>query len=329
MNELELTLAVCDYDHVRDLVNGQVPVEGLRINFQNLPVQEIFHRFTTHREWDASEMSLGMYVSLRSQGDDTLTAMPVFTSRVFRHSSFYVLKDGPVRAPGDLRGRRGGYPEWAHTAGMYSRAFLMHDVGIPLDEIEWVQSGVNQGGRAEHVKLALPESVRRVPVPDRSLDEMLLSGEIDALMSSLAPQSFLAGDGEVVRLIPDFQQVERDSYRETGVFPIMHTIAIKREILDRDPWVAKNLLSGFEEAKNRSVARLRDGTISRFPYPWAFACAEEMTALMGRDIWPYGVEANRTTLAAFLRMCLEQGVAHRPMTVEELFAETVLGGFEV
>ncbi|MEE8333241.1 MAG: 4,5-dihydroxyphthalate decarboxylase [Alphaproteobacteria bacterium] len=329
MNELDLTLAVCDYDHVRDLVNGAVPVEGLRINFQNLTVQEIFHRFTTHREWDASEMSMGMYVSLRSQGDDSLSAIPVFTSRVFRHSSFYVLRDGPVRMPADLRGRRVGYPEWAHTAGMYSRAYLMHDIGIPLEEIEWVQSGVNQGGRAEHVKLSLPDTVKLVPELDKSLDEMLLSGEIDALMSSLAPRSFLAGNTSVVRLIPNFQQVERDSYRDTGVFPIMHLIAIKREILDRHPWVAKNLLSGFETAKDRSVARLRDGTISRFPFPWAFACAEEMTALMGDDIWPYGVEANRITLQAFLQMCQEQGISHRSMTVEELFADTVLGGFKV
>lgn len=329
MNKLELTLGVCDYDHVRDVVNGQVAVEGMHVNFQTFSIQEIFHRFTAHREWDASEMSMGMYVSLRSQGDDSLIAIPVFTSRMFRHSSFYVMKDGPVGTPADLRGRRIGYPEWAHTAGMYSRAYLMHDFGIPLEEIEWVQSGVNQGGRVEHVELNLPDTVKRIPTPDKSLDEMLLAGEIDALMSSLAPRSFLDGNPAVVRLIPDFQQVERDYFRKTGVFPIMHMIAIKAEILDRHPWVARNLFSAFEEAKNRSVARLRDGTISRFPFPWSFACAEEMAGLMGPDIWPYGVDANRTTLEAFLQYCLEQGIAHRPMTVDELFADTVLDSFKV
>jgi 4,5-dihydroxyphthalate decarboxylase len=329
MNKHNLTLAVCDYDHVRDFVSGAVAAEGLNINFQTFSVQEIFHRFTTHREWDASEMSMGMYVSLRSQGDDSLIAIPVFTSRVFRHSSFYVLKDGPVKSPSDLRGGKTGYPEWAHTAGMYSRAWLMHEVGIPLEEIEWVQSGVNQGGRAEHVNLNLPDAVKRRPVSDKSLDEMLLAGEIDSLMSSLAPRSFQDGGGQVVRLMSDFKEVEQQSFRDTGIFPIMHTIALKRDIVDANPWIAKNLFSAFEEAKNRSVARLRDATISRFPYPWAFACAEEMTEMMGSDIWPYGVEANRKTLEAFLQYCLEQGIAHRSMTVDELFAETVLSGFKI
>tara|TARA_R110000787_G_scaffold21020_7_gene62415 strand:- start:444 stop:1433 length:990 start_codon:yes stop_codon:yes gene_type:complete len=329
MSKHPLTLAVCDYDHVRDLASGAVPVEGLDINFQSFSVQEIFHRFTAHQEWDASEMSMGMYVSLRSQGDDSLIAIPVFTSRVFRHASFFVLKDGPIRTAADLRGGKVGYPEWAHTAGMYSRAWLMHDHGIPLEEIEWVQSGVNQGGRAEHVNLNLPDAVKRTPVSDKSLDEMLLSGEIDSLMSSLAPRSFSDGSGRVVRLVPNFKEVERQSYLDTGIFPIMHTIAIKRELVDAAPWIAKNLFNGFEEAKNRSVARLRDGTISRFPYPWAFACAEEMADMMGPDIWPYGVDANLRTLEAFLQFCLEQGIAHRPMKVEELFAETVLRGFKI
>ena len=329
MNPLDLTLAVCDYDHVRDFVSGAVTAEGLRINFQSFSVQEIFHRFTTHREWDASEMSMGMYVSLRSQGDDSLIAIPVFTSRVFRLSSFYINRKGRVKSVAELRGGRVGYPEWAHTAGIYSRAYLMHDAGIPLAEIEWIQSGVNQGGRAEHVNLALADAVRRVPVPDKSLDEMLLAGEIDALMSSLPPRSFYDGHPDVVRLFPDFEEVETAHYKKTGIFPIMHTIAIKREIVDRHPWIAANLLCAFTAAKDRSVARLRDVTISRFPNPWNFAGAERASALFGRDIWPYGIEPNRGTIEAFLTFCGEQGIAHRPVTVEELFADTVQGGFKV
>ena len=329
MNDLEITLAVCDYDHVRDLVSGAVPVEGLRVNFQSFSIQEIFHRFTTYREWDASEMSMGMYVSLLSQGDDSLTAIPVFTSRVFRLSSFYVNRNGAVKTAADLRGRKIGYPEWAHTAGIYSRAWLMHDIGIPLNEIDWVQSGVNAGGRAEHVNLALPDDVRRVPVSNRSLDEMLLSGDIDCLMSSLPPKSFYDGHPDVVRLLPDFEAVESVHYQQTGIFPIMHCIAIKRELTDTYPWIAANLFSAFNEAKDRSIQRLRDVTISRFPNPWSFAGAERASALFGRDIWPYGIEANRKTLEPFLQFCQEQGIAHRPVTVAELFAPQVQGSFKV
>jgi len=329
MNDLDMTLAVCDYDHVRDLVSGAIPVEGLRVNFQSFSIQEIFHRFTTYREWDASEMSMGMYVSLLSRGDESLTAIPVFTSRVFRLSSFYIKRGGTVQRPEDLRGKRIGYPEWAHTAGIYSRAYLMHDLNIPLSEIEWVQSGVNSGGRAEHVNLALPDDVRRTPVSDKSLDEMLLSGEIDCLMSSLPPKSFYDGHPDVARLIPDFETVETAHYEQTGIFPIMHTIAIKRELSDRYPWIAANLFSAFETAKNRSVQRLRDVTISRFPNPWGFAGAERVTKLFGRNIWPYGIEANLKTLLPFLKFCEEQGIAHRPMKIEELFAPQVQSGITI
>ena len=329
MNDLDMTLAVCDYDHVRDLVSGAVPVEGLRVNFQSFSIQEIFHRFTTFREWDASEMSMGMYVSLLSQGDESLTAIPVFTSRVFRLSSFYIKRGGSVQRPEDLRGKRIGYPEWAHTAGIYSRAYLMHDLNIPLSEIEWVQSGVNAGGRAEHVNLALTDEVRRTPVSDKSLDELLLSGEIDCLMSSLPPKSFYDGHPDIVRLIPDFETIETAHYEQSGIFPIMHTIAIKRELSDRYPWIATNLFNAFETAKDRSVQRLRDVTISRFPNPWSFAGAERVTKLFGRDIWPYGIESNRKTLIPFLKFCEEQGIAHRPMTVEELFALQVQSGITV
>ena len=329
MSALELTLAICDYDHVRDFVSGKVRAEGLDINFQVLPVQEIFHRFTTHLEWDVSEMSMGMYASLRSQGDDSLIAIPVFTSRVFRLSSFYVLRNGKVKKAEDLRGRRIGYPEWAHTAGVYSRAWLMHDIGIPLADIEWIQSGVNQPGRKEHVRLALPDAVRRTLVTDRSLDQMLLAGEIDTLMSSLPPQSFMQRNPAVIRLVGDFRAVESAHFKRTGIFPIMHTIAIKRAIFDRHPWIAANLLTAFEAAKARSIERLRDATISRFPFPWSFASAEEAEALFGRDIWPYGVDANRPTIEPFLKFCHEQGLAHRPLTVEELFAPQVLHGFRV
>lgn len=329
MNNLNMTLAVCDYDHVRDLVSGAVPVEGLDVNFQSFSIQEIFHRFTTFREWDASEMSMGMYVSLLSQGDDSLTAIPVFTSRVFRLSSFYTRRGGRVERAEDLRGKKIGYPEWAHTAGIYSRAYLMHDLGIPLNEIEWVQSGVNAGGRPEHMNLALPDDVRRTPVSDKSLDEMLLSGEIDCLMSSLPPKSFYDGHPDVTRLFPDFETVERAHFEKTGIFPIMHCIAIKRELTDKYPWIAANLYSAFTVAKDRSVQRLRDVTISRFPNPWNFAGAERAADLFGRDIWPYGIEPNRKTLEPFLQFCGEQGIAHRPVTIEELFAPQVQSGITV
>ena len=320
MNEIEVSLAVCDYDHVRDFVSGAVKAEGLRINFQSFSIQEIFHRFTSFREWDASEMSMGMYVALRSQGDDSLTAIPVFTSRMFRLSSFYINRNSSIKSAADLRGGKIGYPEWAHTAGIYGRAYLMHEMDIALEEVEWVQSGVNKGGIDEHVDLALPSGVRQTPINDKSLDEMLIAGDIDALMSSAPPKSFYDRHPDIIRLFPDFEDLEITHYQQSGIFPIMHTIAIKRELTDKHPWITKNLFSAFDEAKNRATERLHDVTISRYPNPWNFASAERAQSLFGQDIWPYGIEPNRITLDKFLQFCLEQGIAHRPMKVDELFA---------
>jgi 4,5-dihydroxyphthalate decarboxylase len=320
MNEIEISLAVCDYDHVRDFVSGAVKAEGLRINFQSFSIQEIFHRFTSFREWDASEMSMGMYVALRSQGDDSLTAIPVFTSRMFRLSSFYINRNSSIKSAADLRGGKIGYPEWAHTAGIYGRAYLMHEMDIALEEVEWVQSGVNKGGIDEHVDLALPSGVRQTPIKDKSLDEMLIAGDIDALMSSAPPKSFYDRHPDIIRLFPDFEDLEITHYQQSGIFPIMHTIAIKRELTDKHPWITKNLFTAFDEAKNRATERLHDVTISRYPNPWNFASAERAQSLFGQDIWPYGIEPNRITLDKFLQFCLEQGIAHRPMKVDELFA---------
>lgn len=314
-----LSLAMSEYDHVRDLTCGAVEAEGIELEVHVLPIAELFQRFTHKREWQVSEMSLAMYAHLLSHGDTGLVGIPVFTSRVFRLSSFYVRAGSPLRDLADLRGKRVGYPDWMHTAGVYSRGYLMRECGIGLDEIEWVQAGINVPGLKEPLPPILPGSVRRSSRPDRSLDDLLANGEIDAVMSSHAVASFLDGSGRTVRLVPDFIERETAHYKATGIFPIMHCVALRRDVVDGHPWAAAALFKAFGEAKRRSLARLADSTISRFPYPWAFAWAENAKALFGSDFWPYGVDANRTTLEAFLDMCEAQGVTRGRLSIEALF----------
>jgi 4,5-dihydroxyphthalate decarboxylase len=325
----ELTLAISDYDHVRDLAGGKIHVEGLTLNVQTFPIQEIFHRFTLFQEWDASEMSLGMYVSMLSQGDRSLVAIPVFPSRMFRLSSFFIRRDGPVRTPGDLRGRRVGYPDWSHTAGIFARGYLADEAGIGIDEIEWVQAGVNEPGRPELLQVNLGPNVKRISRPETSLDAMLLAGEVDAVLSSQAPKSSFAAGSGIVRLFADFMVEEMAYFRKTGIFPIMHVVALKRSVYETHPWAAMNLYRAFEEAKRRSLARMRDATISRYPFPWVFELAGRAETLFGTDFWPYGIDANRPTLTAFLRFCRDQGVAHRPVEIEELFPPEVRSTFKI
>jgi 4,5-dihydroxyphthalate decarboxylase len=329
MADLRLTLAVSDYDHVRDLVGGRVRAEGIELTCLTLSVEEIFYRFTSFREWDVSELSLAKYVSLVGNGERSLVAIPVFTSRVFRHSAIYVRADGSVREPGDLAGRRVGVPEWVQTAGIYARGALQHQYGVALADVAWVQAGVNEAGREELVAPALPPGVSVEAVGDRTLQDMLVAGDLDAVISARPPQRFLDGDERIRRLFDDPRAVEEAYYLETGVFPIMHTVALRREVLDAHPWVAGNLLTAFTEAKDRSLERLRDVNASRLPVPWSHDLGRRAADLLGPDPWPYGVEANRPTLEAFLRFGHEQGVSERALEPEDLFPPPVRRGFRV
>lgn len=329
MTDLRLTVAMTDYDHVRDLRTGVVKPQGIELTCLDLPVEEIFYRFLHHREWEVSELSFGKYVSLRSQDDRSLTAIPVFPSRVFRHSSVYVRSDSDLVDLGELAGRRVGIPEWAQTASIYSRGALAHQYGVDLTSIEWFQAGVNQPGRSEKVDLRLPDGIRYQAVPDRSLDEMLLAGDLDAVMTAHPPAEYEEGRSGVRRLLADPMAAERDYFERTGVFPIMHVVAIRSDVHDRDPWIARELLKAFEQAKRRSIARALDITAPRFPIPWVAERAAASRELFGDDFWPYGIEPNRRTLETFLGYAWEQGVLHRELTVDELFAASTGDEFRI
>nr|WP_236589809.1 4,5-dihydroxyphthalate decarboxylase [Ramlibacter aurantiacus] len=309
------------------MVSGRVRAEGIDLLPTNLPVEEIFYRFTKFREWDISEMSFGKYVSFVSQDAGRYVAIPVFPSRVFRQSSFYVRAGERPAGPEWLAGKRVGVPEWAQTASIYSRGWLAHTVGIALTDIDWVQAGVNDAGRAEKVALKLPAGIRLTPVPDRCLDEMLLAGDIDAIMSARPPRGL--AEGRIERLFASPREVERRYFESTGIFPIMHVVAMRKEVLDRHPWVAMNLVKAFTEAKERSIERALDITCSHFPLPWIPDAIEDSRALFGADPWPYGIEPNRRTLQAFVDFAHEQGVCHRRVSVDELFPEQVRSTFKV
>ena len=322
MNRIPLTLAISYYDHVADLTGGRVEAQGLDLTCLTLPIEEIFFRFLSYREFEVSEISFAKYASLISQGDESLTAIPVFPMRIARHSSIYVRRDGPVKKPSDLAGRRVGVPEWAQTAAVFSRGLLAHQYGVDLASIEWVQAGVNQAGRKEKVGVKLPRGIHLTPVPSKSLSEMLVSGEIDAALTAHPPACFEEGHPNVRRLFEDFVEIEKKYVQETGIFPIMHTIAIRKELVNQYPWIPMNLLEAFEEAKRRSMERaLFVG--SCFPIPWGYEYARRGQELLGKDYWPYGIDANRTTLEAFLQYAYEQGVCHRRLKAEELFPAQV------
>jgi 4,5-dihydroxyphthalate decarboxylase len=310
--KLPLTLAINPYDHARDL-----RAEGIDLTVLELPIEEIFFRFTKFREWDASEMSFGKTVSLMAQAAPEIMPIPVFPSRVFRHSAIYVGEKSPIRQPQDLAGRKVGIPEWAQTAGIYVRGLLQHEYGVDLARIQWYQAGVQQPGRVEKVKLHLPEGVRITAVPDKSLAGMLAGGELDAVISARNPGGR--------RLFEDYVSVEERYFRKTGIYPIMHVVVLRRDSYERDRWVAMNLLKAFEAAKRESMQRLVEIGLSHVPMPWLAEHARRWRELAGEDFWPYGLEPNRPTLEAFVQYSHEQGITERRLKVDELFAPETRG----
>lgn len=330
-NDIHLTMASWDYDHIRDIATGLVKPKGIEITHLQMEVEEIFYRFAKSFEWDVSELSFAKYCSILSQDDPPITGIPVFVSRVFRHSAFYIRSDGSLKVSSDLKGKRIGIPEWSQTATVYARGWLHHQGGAKLDEVEWVQAGVNKPGRVEMANLNLPAGVSYTQVPDKSLVEMLLSGEIDAMVSAHPPHEFEIGNPAIARLFPNYREVEEAYFDETGIYPIMHTIAIKRDVYEEYPWVARNLMTAFEEARDRSVARLREVTASQIPVPWGYENAERTGKKIFGDygLWPYGIEASRTTIEAFLQYCDEQGVTHRKLTPEDLYAPEAMTEFVI
>jgi 4,5-dihydroxyphthalate decarboxylase len=320
---LNLTLAVCDYEHVRDLASGVVRADGITLTPLVFPsIEEITFRFTRTLEWDVSELSFGKYTALTSQGNAPMIGIPVFPSRVHRHSAIYVRGDRGIRAPKDLEGRTIGIPEWAQTAGVYVRGFLAEHYGVDLSSISWLQAGVDEPGRDEKVALKLPAGIRYRAMPETSLSAMLASGEIDAAITARAPLAFAPG-GKIVRMFPDYRAEEERLFRKTKVFPIMHLMTMRRAVFEQYPWIAMNLFKAFEEAKRRCFERLRDFTCARVPLPWGAAIADEIAATYGPDPYPYGVEASRATIEAFCRYAHEQGVTHRLMQAEDLFPPEV------
>lgn len=323
---LTLTIATDSYDHVRDFTDGVVRAEGIELRVLRLQLEEIFYRFTKYREWDISELSMGKYIALRSQDDTSISALPVFVSRAFRHSSIYVKRGSALTHPAQLQGKPIGIPEWAQTASIYSRGMLVHEYGVPLDQVEWVQAGVNQPGRSEKVELKLPSGVRYRAEPGKTLDAMLQAGEIDAMLSARPPQSLGSG---IVRMFENYRPHEEAYFRKTGIYPIMHVIAVRTPVLEAHPWAAMNLFKAFDEAKRRSLARISEIAASHVPLPWMADTAVSMRALLGADVFPYGIEPNRRTLEAFLQFGYEQGVCHRRLAVEELFPPSVASSFRV
>ena len=325
MTRVPLTICTGDYDRVRALADGRLGIEGCDVNYLTMNPEQAFYRAWNNLEFDVTELSGSSYILARSAGWDKYIAVPVFPSRLFRHSGIYVRSDAGIERPEDLRGQEVGVPVYAMTAALWIRGILHEDYGIAPAEIHWRTGGLEEGGRKPKFAPSLPPEIKVTPIRDQeTLAGMLASGELAALVSAREPSCFGPQNPEIVRLFPDFRAVERAWYRKNRLFPIMHVLAIRKDIAEGEPWIANSVLKSFTLAKDICLQEMSDVTALSVSMPWIAAELLDTRALMGHDIWPYGFHENLEELTVMCRWSAAQGIAHREMRPEELFHPATL-----
>ena len=335
MSNLRISFAVGQYDRTRALLEGKVKTEGIDLNC--IPIEgggtEVNFRMLKYGEFDASEMSMGSYVLSLFSKDPPFVAIPVFPFRTFRHSYIFVNAKSGIRAPKDLLSKQVGIPRYQESACTWIRGILSEHYGVPVTSVKYVQGGLEDPGRWEGLPLKLPRGIRLEAAGEsKRLSDMLDTGEIDALYSARVPSSFTRGSTNVKRLFPDYVSEEKRYYRKTGVFPIMHTVVIRKEVYERNRWVARSLYKALAESKEVAYSQFyapRGSLGTKFMLPWITDHLEEVRKLMGWDFYPYGIEPNRKTLKAFLRYCHEQGLAERLLKPEDVFVRETTEQFKV
>ncbi len=328
MSKLKLTLACWNYDRTQGLRDGSVAPDGIELNYLALPVEETFFRMVRNQEFDIAEMSLSSYTVSLFKDPGRFVAIPVFPSRFFRHSCIYVNAKSGIKEPKDLIGKRIGVPEFQMTAPVWIRGILAEHYGVPVDSVTYHTGGEEEPGRVEKQSLDLPANIRVSAIPEgKTLSRMLLDGEIDAFHTARKPSTC---DGvNVVRLFPDFRAVELAYYRRTKIFPMMHTIAIRRGVYEANRWIAQSLFKAFCEAQRRCYEDLKQTAAHMAMLPFLTAEMEETVREMGDDYWPFGFEKNEAALSTFLRYHHESGLSKRLLKPAELFAPETLEAFKI
>lgn len=328
--KLALSIAVGNYDRTRALVDGRVQIDGVEPIFSVLSPEEMFFRAFRHLAFDVSELSLSSHCVGVARGDARYVAVPVFLSRAFRHTSIYIRTDKGIEKPEDLRGRRIGIAEYQLTANVWVRSILEDEYGVKPSEIRWVRGGMNTPGRPEKIKIDLPADVEVTPAPEgRSLNDLLISGEIDGFIGPRGPLCFDNGDPNIGRLFADTTAVASNYFRKTGIFPIMHVLGIRRELVDKYTFLPAALYKAFEQAKRIALDELEDTSATKVTMPFVEDQLAIIRRLMGDDYWAYGVPKSRKTLEAFVDAHHRQGLSPRKLEVEELFHPSTLEAYSL
>jgi 4,5-dihydroxyphthalate decarboxylase len=330
MAKIRLTLACWDYDRTRALQDGRVEVEGVDLTYLPLRVEETFWRMLRYAEFDVAEMSTGSFLMARDKGAPRLIGIPVFPSKTFRHSCIYINSDAGIQKPADMAGKRVGVPEYQITMATWARGILQHEYGVAPERMKWFTGGEEHPGRQDKVRHNLPPNIDIQAIPaDKTLSGMLERGEIDAMISAHMPSPFVRRHPKVRRLIPNFREVEQEYFRRTKIFPIMHTIVMREEFYEKQPWIAQSLFKAFDESKRLCKEAMYEFSALKYMLAWSIDEMEKEQEVLGDDPWAYGLEPNRHTLDTLIQYTYEQGLISQRFEVESLFAKSTLEEFKI
>jgi 4,5-dihydroxyphthalate decarboxylase len=324
MSKVKLTLACWDYDRTRPLIDGRVQAEGIDLEIKVMRPRESFPRMLENKEFAVSELSLSSYVTLKGRDCCPFVAMPVALSKIFRHSCIYIRTDAGIRTAQDLRGKRVGTTQLSSTGVVFMNGMLQHEYGVMLEDIHWFIGGMAGPTQRPLIPLNLPRKIKvDFLSPNRTLEGMLETGDLDALLVLFIPSMFQKGSPRIARLFPNYYDVEREYYRRTHIFPIMHTVVVRDDVYQEYPWVARSLYRAFCEARDLAIDGLYDTDALRLSLPWLIHHIEETWQLFGKDFWAYGLEPNRPALEAIGQYVYEQGFSPRAVRPDELFASNL------
>lgn len=325
MAKTKLSIACIMTDRSRPLFDGRVTMPDFELEPLDIEPEEIFRRALNEKSFDVTELSMGSHITTTARGDAAYIAVPVFLSRVFRHSAIFVRTDRGIRTGADLAGRRIGVPEYQQTAGVWVRGILRDQYGVDTTKMSWRTGGLEKAGLAERIKVDLAPGHDVAAIgPTQTLNQMLADGEIDAIFSPRSPSCYDKRSAPVDRLFPDYMTAEKDYFRKTGFFPIMHALTVRKDIAEKHPTLPKQLFDAFVKAKALSLNELSLNNVLRVSLPWAPVNYEDAQAVMGRNVWPYGFKENRDEIAAMTRYVHDDGLARRIVDPAELFHPSTL-----
>jgi len=329
MGKLKLSLAVGPYDRTRALVDGAVQIDGVEPICMTLSPEEIFFRAFRHAEFDICELSLSSFTVKTAQGNCPYVGVPAFVSRTFRHTAIYVRTDR-IKKPADLKGKKVGVPEYQLTANVWARAILEDDFSVKPSDISWVRGPITDAERPEKISIKLPPDVKLEDGPaGKTISRLLADGEIDGFIAPRAPDLDLRQHPNIGWLFPDPTAAAKDYYKRTGIFPIMHLVGVRRELVQQHPWLPAALLKAFEQAKAAALELLNDTSATKVTLPFVEENLKAARELMGEDFWPYGVAPNRKTLETFLRRHHSEGLSSRLVAIDEMFHPSTYESFKI